>query len=723
MKALRTSLLGLLAVPALFASSPVSAGGGTRQFEVYDFDAFDKGETEGAAIESMGKVTVGYLPIRSDVAGTTAFTCLAEKSSVLVGTADKAALLRVFPAKKLVRPRKAERKAKKKGADDEAPTKARDLKVETVAELDGVVVSALASLPGGDTLAAVVPGGKIYRVDKRGKVSTFAELAVDQIWALQVHDGRVLAATGPKGELWSLSLEGKKPKVVLDTDQKDLLSLAVVGKDVVVGTSPGAQLFQVTDDLEGVLLHDFNGEEVRALAVTKTGLMAAVNDFSDRKLTSLDALTKTLNRTSLTGQPPTGALSSEKTPSADAAIYRVDLGPKLDLARASEAPWEKWLEREKQYFTSLLALPDNQTVLASSSAGGKVYRVRGPRDTSTVADLEERQATGLCVLPKGQVFATTAHGAAVYQLQAASASSARYRTEVFDAIHPAAYGAIVLKGSGELRVRVRGGPTDEPDKRWSDWKKVTLGQSADGLRGSLSDLPHRRHLQVEVALASPGSELRGLEVFYAPENLAPLLEKIEIDHPSFETDDDKEPGSDVTIKWKADARDDDDLVYDVRIRPEGSTDKEWIKLNPDGEPVSKKELKLDLTTVPDGIYEVEVRASDAPSNGTARARTDELTSAPFVVDRQRPIVNDVRVLGTKITARAQDSGGYIHDVGFSIDGGKFRAASPADGLFDSPDEALAIELPDDLSPGKHRIVIRARDSFGNIGTAAVVVEK
>src|SRR5690606_889716 len=151
----------------------------------------------------------------------------------------------------------------------------------------------------------------LHRVSRGGKVTKFASLDVEQIWAMVVHEKRLLVATGPKGELWSLSLTGQDPKVVLDVDEKDLLSLAVVGRDVVVGTAPGAKLYQVTSELEGLLLHDFGADEVRALTLSGRHLVAAVNKFADRKLSSLDALTKTLNRTSLVGQPPSGSLSSE----------------------------------------------------------------------------------------------------------------------------------------------------------------------------------------------------------------------------------------------------------------------------------------------------------------------------------------------------------------------------------------------------------------------------
>ena len=708
----------LIATAALALAPLPAFAGGTHKHSVSDYKELDDGETEGAAIESSGRVTVGFLPQKGDVKATTAFTCVARGKSVLVGTADEAAIFEVFPnlSKK---PGKATRPKKAGKKDKPVETKAT-LKVKKLAKLDGVVVSAMTTLPGGGIVAATVPGGKLVRVDSKGKVKDFATIKVDQIWALKVHKGRLYIGTGPKGELWSVDLKGKKAKIELDVDEKDVLSIATVGDAVVAGVSPRAKIYQVTGDMEGRVLHSFSGaDEVRALSVTKTGLLAAVNSFSDRSLSSLDALTKTLDRTSLTGQPPAGALSGERTPQANASLYHVDLGKSLDIKRALEAPWDQWLKRDKQYFTDMLTDADGRSVLVSSSASGKVYRVRSPRDMATVGDFEERQTTALCKIPKGPVFATVAHGAGVYQMRAAVASTAKYRTEIFDAKHPAAYGAVVLRGQ-DVALRARVGPTREADGQWSDWKTIALRKGADGLRGSLSGLPERRYLELEVVLRSTKSELRSVEAFYAPENLAPLLTAVDVDHPRFDGDDDKEPSSNVTIKWKVDARDDDDLVYDVRIRPEGSSDKEWIKVHDDDELVTAKELKLDLTTVPDGVYEVEVRASDEPTNGSAKAKSDELRSAPFVVDRQRPEISGIAVKGRRITAKATDAGGYIHDVAFSVDGGPFRAASPSDGLFDSPGEDLAIQLPP-IDKGKHRVVIRARDSFGNIGTAAVIV--
>ena len=709
-----------LALAALMVPASAQAGG-TKTFRVADFDDFDSGEAEGAAIEASGKVTAGLTPARADLPGASVFTCIADGKDgklAYVGTADAATVQRVRLDGK---PGKDDKKG-----DPVAP------KVEKLAELKGAVVSALAQLPGGDLLAATLPGGVIHRIhltDGKGKVSTFAELKVEQIWAIVPHQGRLLIGTGPKGELLSLDMNGKDTKVLIDSDEKDILSIVTLGKEIVVGTSPGAKVLQVGGPVEGVLLQDFTGDEVRALAVTDTGLVAAVNDFSDRGISSVQALTKNLGRTSLVGLPTEGTLDATGTSpqsTADLMFVPLTTAKGLDLARAGELAWESWLHRDKQYFTAVIhsassgAAGAKNELLVASSQQGKIYRVRGRRDVAVVADLEERQATALCPLKGGGVLATAGDGAAVYRLASPGATptaKARYRSKVFDAKQPATYGAVYLRGGGPLSLRARSGPGEEPDKRWSEWKTVTLARQGDAVRGALA-VPSRRYVQLEVGLDAV-SELRDISLFYAPENLAPLVQSVDIAGPEIDDEDEGEPDPKLTIKWKAEARDDDELVYEVRIRPEGSDATQWIKLGGEN-PVTKKELKWDLGSVPDGVYEAQIVASDEPSNGSARARTDEVVSAPFIVDHKRPTIDDVKVQGPRIVARARDEGSRILGVSYSIDGGAFRAASPADGLYDADSETFEVTLPPDLKPGKHRVVLRARDAFGNLGTLAVI---
>lgn len=700
--------LGRLLAPGLGALTLLSLAsaahaGGTRTENISDFDDFDEGEADGAAIEGSGKITVGFASRSADVEGSSAvFSCLAHKGSMYVGTADEATVKKVTSGKK-------------------GP------KLEDVAKLDGAVVTAMAPLPGGDLVVATLPGGKLVRVSKKGKVEDFATLDVGRIWALAIHDGRLIVGTGPKGEVYSLSLDGKDAKVVLDVSEKDVLSLLAVDGEMVVGVSPSAKLYRITDDIDGALVQDFKGDEVRALAVTKRGLLAAVNEFKDNDISTLKNLEKSLNRASITGDAPASTSAAPKKPKADAAVYHVDLrgpGSKRDIDRAMEATWEQWLDKSGQYFTGMVALDDDGTVLVSSSRAGRIYRVRGRRDVASVSDLAERQATALCLESgkKGldRVLATAGDGAAVYELSSAPAAKAKWTSTVYDAGQPASYGAIRALASGGFKIRARSGPTDEPDDRWSDWKEVTMGKSAAEHRGRL-DVPRRRYLQLEVALTEADSELRDLEFFFAPENLAPRLASIEFQNPSFDVDDDDEPKPKAKVKWKVDALDDDELVYGVRIRNEGGGDDEWVPLH-DETVISDDELDVDLTTLPDGVYEIEVVASDEPSNGSSRARRDELRSDPVVVDRTRPTLSDVAVKGDRVSGTAKDAATYIHDVAFSVDAGEFRAASPKDGLFDGSAEDFEAVLPE-LNPGKHRLVIRARDAHGNLVTRALIISR
>ncbi|MCA9695507.1 MAG: hypothetical protein KC636_38370, partial [Myxococcales bacterium] len=153
---------------ALVVAPGDAQAGGTRTFHVADFDDFDSGEVEGAAIEQSGKVTVGFTAFRSGIEATSVFSCATVKGGdIYVGTADPAAIWRVGEAKpkKRAKPSKlaAGDKPSKKGEDDDAK-KPDELAKVKIADLPGVVVSALVELPGGDLLAATLPGGVIHRV-------------------------------------------------------------------------------------------------------------------------------------------------------------------------------------------------------------------------------------------------------------------------------------------------------------------------------------------------------------------------------------------------------------------------------------------------------------------------------------------------------------------------------------------------------------------------------
>src|SRR5688572_1380710 len=139
------------ALVASFALSTSASAGGTRTFKVEGFEDLDEGETKGAAIDSSGRVVVGLHSERAAIEPTTAFTCKSGQNAAYVGTADKAFVLKLSPRGKVAKQR----------ASAKTPAEAT-FKVDKFAELDGIVVSAIAIHPDGDLLAATLPGGKLH---------------------------------------------------------------------------------------------------------------------------------------------------------------------------------------------------------------------------------------------------------------------------------------------------------------------------------------------------------------------------------------------------------------------------------------------------------------------------------------------------------------------------------------------------------------------------------
>jgi hypothetical protein len=687
-------LSSLAAAVGLFCSAPQAWAGGAKTVRLATIERFEAGELTGVALESSGKMTVGLQVKGRPIEGVQAtLRCNKSGTRTYLGTADKSRLYVL-------------------STDGDA------IKPTLISEMPGLGVSALAEMADGSILAAVLPGGTIYRIARDGKPIAFAKLEAERIWDLLVTKDSIYAATGPDGRVFQISLNGKSSKIVFDGEERDAFTLLAVGKKIVVGMAGQARLFEINGETSGQLLQDFEGDEIRALALHNGTLWAAVNRFETRGMSSLNTLTKDLQRASLGGKAPSTDDTAGKAVKGSGRLLRIDLGAKNpDLDRAAEGEWEKVFSRNKVFFSDFL-ITEDESVLLSTSDSGKIYRIKGLRDNAVIADLGERQASGLCrVGPNGSAIAAlTNDGAAVYRLLAGPGTDATFTSEVLDLEGISRLGQIALRGKGKLGLRVRTGPSEKVDKRWSDWQSVALNVSPVEYSGTLK-APTHRWLQLEVKLEAKDSEVRSIEFFHAPHNRAPILRSVGVRAPKFSISDDSAPAGKAAITWSADAQDDDELNYEVSLRAEKGSGGNWISLTK-GTPTSQSEFALDLDTLPDGIYEAKVETSDEPDNGSARALRDELVSEPFTVDRTPPTLEKIAQKGQTIEGECSDALSRIHDVMFKVDDGPFRPASPSDGIFDSRAEKFILVVPT-LEAGSHRVVVRARDTAGNLRAQAL----
>ncbi|WP_245817876.1 WD40 repeat domain-containing protein [Granulicella rosea] len=105
-----------------------------------------------------------------------------------------------------------------------------------------------ASAAGSNTL--IPEGSEIYRIGADGLPSRFAALKDDVVYALGMHDGALLAATGNHGRIYKFDTHGNGAESLTDLvhlEAAQAMALAPVAGGVLVASSNSGKLFRVPD--------------------------------------------------------------------------------------------------------------------------------------------------------------------------------------------------------------------------------------------------------------------------------------------------------------------------------------------------------------------------------------------------------------------------------------------------------------------------------------------
>jgi sugar lactone lactonase YvrE len=681
------------------ATAPVYAVT-TRSFRLTSYKDFDEGEAHGVVVSSLGEVASGMGSTRLDLPESAVYSSVvAPDGTTYLGTGDQGAIY-VY----------------RKG------------KVEKLVSLEGVLVASLALGPPGTLFAGVMPGGRVYAIDTTGKEAKARELAkldAEHVWGLAYDDGRrtLYAATGPKGQLFAIDAKspeqpyvGSRARVLVDTGEKHLLAMTR-GDDgaLYVGTADQALLFRVVPEGVGAKLsaiHDFEGEEVRAIARRGGTLYVAVNEFTRTSATSTSSSTgpnapKGTKIVVPITTSTTSSTSSSRDRKGKGAVYRVDPDGRVEQLHAVA----------DSYFTALHVEADGG-VYAATGANGKVYLIKPDRTVLTAFDLAERQVLTMGFGPVGDRLLGTGDAGALYKVSGEPPKDAHYLSKVFDAQFVARFGNVRYSGTGALTVQTRTGNTAKPDKTWSAWTPVAAtGTNGVGRVAS----PEARYVQVRVGFGK-ATTLRDLTVYFHPQNQRPRVTEISVgEDPSGKKQvtlaaRQKPRSPIVKVKWKVENPDEDEIVYRLFYREEGESN--WKPLG-GPEPLTSTSFDWNTEPFPDGNYVLRVVASDERANPKEQALEHALVSSPYLIDNKKPELQDVQVAYPEVRGRARDSFSPVTELAYSVDGGDWTPFAPKDGVFDDPSEEFAFKLPPGLSAGAHSVAIRAVDAADNVGATQV----
>lgn len=635
-------------------------------------------------------------------------------------------------------------------------------------------IFAVAVDPEGVVYAGTSPDGKVYRIDK-GKATEFFAPQAKYIWSLAfAKDGTLFVGAGNPGTIYRVDKSGKA-ETYYETGQSHVTALAFDAHgNLLAGTEPNGLLYRVSAKDKAFVLYNASLPEIRSIVPMPDGTIyaAALGGSIANRNSPLTTTLSTGAGTILTA--PTTSITV--TDSSDSQA-ETDIKPKADSPRpvavaavqqnAAASPLTEipgvdksavykinpddtvetlWTSKDENVY-SLVAQP-NGSLFFSTDEQGRLYRLSQDRKATLMVETNEGEATRLLDSPTGLIAATGDMGK-VFRLSEGAGPSGSYESPVHDSGSVARWGRISWRSTGgKAQFQTRSGNSARPDRTWSDWSDPLTDPQY-----SLIKSPNARYIQWRASLDGPTAAIENVSLAYLPQNNPPVVRSINVTMQNSsqkaagatasssasaaysitvtDTGETSTPagtptqtlshssGSQLQINWQADDPDGDKLLYSVYFRGEDETQWKLLRAN-----IAENTLLLDGDVLADGRYYFRVVASDLPSNAANVARTDELVSAPVLIDNTPPVVTlsapRRAADGVEIDADVADQTSPLRRCEYSLDAGPWTPVEAADGVTDSPREQYHIAI-DHLAAGEHLVVVRAYDTANNAGLAKVVV--
>jgi sugar lactone lactonase YvrE len=621
-------------------------------------------------------------------------------------------------------------------------------------------VHAIAPAPNGGIYVGTSPDGKIYKVDASGKGSVFFDPGDKYIWSLVVdRAGNVYAATGDKGVIYKITPDGKGTPFY-DTKATHAMALAF-DRDgrLLAGTESPGRVFRIDASGKPFVLLDSSYGEIRTIRVDLNGniYVAAVSGRSGGSLdrsqpsapepppqvltpnVSTEITVVAIAESPVSSSQPSSSAPARSGPSAG-ALYRIQPDGASDLI---------WESREDVPYD--VAFETGGALLVATGNKGKIYRLSGdPYQPTLVARANAQQVTSLLPEREGRILVATSNPGRLIRMSAQKAERGTYTSDVRDAQTVAMWGTIKWQeapGGGRIEIATRSGNTRTPDETWSDWTAPYSDRD-----GSPITSPRARYLQwraVLIATKGDAPFLTSVTAAYLPRNLRPRVTSITIHPPGtvFQRPFPIDPeiagfegelperkaaaaaqggtGSTpslgrrayqkglLTLVWRAEDDNRDDLAYDVLYRREGETS--WKPLR---RGMTEAILVWDTSSVPNGRYFIRVVASDAPSNSPSTALAGAMESTSFDIDNTPPVITVTGVKReasrTTITFDVRDANSAVQKADYSLDGDRWQTIYPKDGIADSRFEQFELVLDGDA--GARGVILRAADTLNNVAS-------
>jgi len=719
----------------------VTFADGTRTWEQSKFEDLIKGTPDGVAINSSGGLELA--PAFKPVA-TTPSTYLWSIASDLNGNLYAAA-----------------------GSPARVYHIAPDGKSKVIFEPHELQVQSLVVDKSAAIFAATNPDGKIYKIEHRSDVATkksesqnasldsnwsssvFSDPDSKYIWALAFDkDGNLYAATGDPGEILRITPQGKS-SVFFKSDEANIRVLAFDAKgDLIAGSDGSGLIYRISPNGDAFVLYSAPKKEITALAIAKDGSIYAAGDgekHGGASSSTAGSIAISAATAASGPQGPSSTLGSAQ-PTVIALTSGVPGGSEIYRIAPNGAPARVWSSHEDLVYA--LTFDKDGRLLAGTGNRGHIFAIDDADRYTDLLKATASQVTGFSAAPAGGLYVSTSNLGKVFWLSAKAVSEGSYQSDVFDAHIFSRWGRAEFRGSGNVDLFARTGNVDNPDRNWSEWKKIDLANHAQ------ITAPAARFVQWKAVLhaGDRAPRIESVMLNYLPENVPPEFDEVSVQvgvrYQSLpKTSDPSQQHFDVAppvthdkdsigVKWIVHDDNDDQMVYSVYYRGDGQT--RWLLLKDN---LTDKFYSFDASLLPDGGYTIKVVASDAPSHSPGDALTAERESARFEVDTTPPQIQNLAASadsdGIHVKFGATDGFSPIKRAEYSVDAGDWQYIEPVGQISDSKTEsydfhaAIPLDPPSPVKPVEktppanqieHVVVVRVYNRYDNMSSAKTVIK-
>ncbi|MDQ5978655.1 MAG: hypothetical protein QG602_1629 [Verrucomicrobiota bacterium] len=641
--------------------------------------------------------------------------------------------------------------------------------VREVADVDETHAISLLPLADGTLLIGTSPTAALYVV-KDGKATARVPLPADSVFdLLALPDGTVLAATGNPGKIYKLDLkklaaagmiEGKIENDSLLADRGITLFGEIRDRNVrrlarltdgriVAGSSPKGNLysFAATGGAPLFLQENRDAEVVDLLPDAEGGFHAAL------VFTPGDALR-------LAAKPPTDTKDDTRAPERDAS--KPAFAGRSTVVRFPADGFAETIMGKPNVSFYRLARHGDWLLLTAGEQGDTFGYDPAARRSLTFAGSASAQLNDLAPLGDGRylLLRNNAPGLALMTFNGAAERS--LETKRLDLGQAGDLGAVRfprLRGLEEsaLQLEISTNYGNDELEGWSPWTKLALrdgGFSADGLRGRF----------VRYRLALPGTaadfQIDKATQYHRPQNRRPSLSDFRVFPPNQgivpapepaptvvatlsqllfpsqrDNKDEPSPGqrrgallnSQIipqtgvqVVYWSVNDPDGDALAYTFSIRPD-TTKSEWTDLTV-GTPESF--VQFETGSLPEGLYLTRLTvAEQAPRPAVSRI-TYTFETDNLLVDRTPPAITGTQVSRADgnllVTVSGRDTLALLEGAEFVLNNGvRDVVMHPVDGLLDAREESFRLELPEARAAGSTSVEIILYDQTGNASSTRV----